>query len=1027
MKANPLSPTTLFDQKVRYLIPLFQRGYVWTKDDQWAPMWEDVRALAEKVEKSSGMSVPAHFLGAIVTEGIQEIGLPYQAWSVIDGQQRLTTLQLLLDAARRAVAESGDAQDAALLGGLVDNAFIVDDEKRFKVWPTNRDRAAFEAAMRDEQPIPFELRSSRIVQAHDFFRASITAWAAGSQDVGARLHALSTALRSCLSVVAIQLYPGDDAQVIFETLNFRGAPLLSADLVKNLLFKEAEKHGIDTEKLYEKHWQDLDGDFWQQTVRQGRLSRPRIDLFLAHWLVMKLGKEIGAEQVFAEFRDAFGDARPDVMMRELHAHATAYAGFMTATQGDPHEGFRYRVVEVLDSSVMMPVVLRLLTANLPEAQRSKAFDVLESWLVRRALARLGTKDINHLVIDLVQMLDGDDVDRAGDLLEQTLLAQGAASRHWPDDDHLRDQLAQVRAYKAYRQPFVRLLLESVELSLRDDDFAETTGLKRGLSIEHVMPQGWRKNWPLDAEDPEQADERDWLVQTLGNLTLVTGKHNSSLSNRPWLAPDGQGKRDYLAQHATALMNKGVLSHDREWTEADIRERTGWMTEALLRTWPRPAGGAASKDVLRDNVPTAKPATETAKVYDLAGPGWDEKGVPRWRAVPALVQRVHDAGVSMVEIDAVLGAGCLRSVDGTLDGDDLDEALATAGVGEGSFAKWTGDEPIHDGGRTWVVRRHWGREGSRAIRRLALMVDDVTVTVRERPRGFWTLDDLRDAVMDEPELSGVVDELVAATEGIGGRCEGTAAAQPSVRFGGFGVNGDVWPMTVYAGLPRNSLRVGFGYKGAAEGADEEFLTALGEALPTFPVDEVRGSGFKKWPAASLDDLLRPGVPTMLAEAMAVYQAGESDRWWGIHNNALGIDELVAGDFISVGWDELGDLRGQTADKDRFKKALREHYPAAADGAIANWAGQLTRFADDMRPGDHVVATDRTTRTLGIARITGDYFFDDSAPVHRHRRPVEWLATGIERSGFSQDALNEIGSALTLFRVRKAVPELMGVRD
>lgn len=145
-------------------------------------------------------------------------------------------------------------------------------------------------------------------------------------------------------------------------------------------------------------------------------------------------------------------------------------------------------------------------------------------------------------------------------------------------------------------------------------------------------------------------------------------------------------------------------------------------------------------------------------------------------------------------------------------------------------------------------------------------------------------------------------------------------------------------------------------------------------------------------------------------------------WGIHNDQPTLDP-VGGGFISVGWDELGDLHRFEQNRERLKLALAQAYPGAKAGAIPVWAGVLHRFACEMQPGDLVVAPNKADSTVSIGRIEGDYRWDATAEVHRNRRQVTWLRSGIPRITFSKTARNEIGSAVTLFKVKRHASEFV----
>lgn len=147
-------------------------------------------------------------------------------------------------------------------------------------------------------------------------------------------------------------------------------------------------------------------------------------------------------------------------------------------------------------------------------------------------------------------------------------------------------------------------------------------------------------------------------------------------------------------------------------------------------------------------------------------------------------------------------------------------------------------------------------------------------------------------------------------------------------------------------------------------------------------------------------------------------------WGIHNDQPSLD-LVAGGFVSIGWSAVGDLREVDTDREALKARLAATYPMARPGAIPVWAGVLARFVDEMAVGDLVVSPHRWTRTLNFGVVDGDFYVEPAAPVHPNRRPVRWLETDVPRDLFSRPALYELGSSVTLFRVRRHAPELLRV--
>jgi hypothetical protein len=269
----------------------------------------------------------SHFLGAVVLD--HETPLPGEVseFAIIGGQQRLTTLQVILAAAANVCAGLGAIDEAEITRELVrNNPKKVSGVDLFKGWPTNANRSAFQAVMSDGGPPPDreDDPNNRIDDVYAFFYRAIREWAGevAEEERERRLRLLRITLCDLLKVVSITLEAEDNAQVIFETLNARGAPLLAFDLVKNAVFLEAAKQGLDTDQLYESVWKpefdDPDDDeYWRTERRQGRLNRPIGELFLTHWLTMTLRKVVPATELFATFRTNILSSVPTPQMAEL--------------------------------------------------------------------------------------------------------------------------------------------------------------------------------------------------------------------------------------------------------------------------------------------------------------------------------------------------------------------------------------------------------------------------------------------------------------------------------------------------------------------------------------------------------------------------------------------------------------------------------------------------------------------------------------------------------------------------------------
>ncbi|MFF0281702.1 DUF262 domain-containing protein [Rhodococcus aetherivorans] len=619
VRADALAPKALFDSAVHYEIPVFQRPYVWSEEDQWAPLWEDVQRVAGKViaageDPDALETVGGHFLGAIVFKSKPPVSGDVTRHAVIDGQQRTTTLQLLLDAAQAIFESLGYEDEAEALEELTVNSAkrFRGKPAQFKLWPSRSDREAFAAVMGGEDTAAFG--DHRIVEAHRFFQHEIRTWITADEEettavVGTRLQrvqALTDVLQSRLYVVAINLSGHDDDQLIFETLNDRGTPLLKADLIKNWIFQQGERVHADIDSWPDKFWSEFDDDWWREEVAQGRHLRSRIDTFLQYWLTMRTREEVLTDDTFRRFTEhaaalmVTADAA-EALLTELLRDAEKYRTLAQMPPTTAAGRFHRRVIQEFELAATTPLLMWIISDNhhIPEEQVETALSALESWVIRRTLLRYTMKDVNRMMVSMLSLLDAAPADTVGAEVGRYLAAQTADARLWPTDDEVVERIPDLRMYANLRQSRLRVVLEAVEQLLRTERH-EKVSIDDPLQIEHVMPQGWRKHWddhpPLD---DKAAQARDRLVNTLGNLTLVTQKLNGSLSHRPWtdteaeqVAPTGKdagrGKRSLLNKFSVLVLNKEIIDdHPETWTNADISKRSMHLAEKICQVWPGP--------------------------------------------------------------------------------------------------------------------------------------------------------------------------------------------------------------------------------------------------------------------------------------------------------------------------------------------------------------------------------------------------------------------------------------------------------
>ncbi len=620
MEAHAIPLLAIFEKKLRLEVPLFQRQYVWSREPQWEPLWDDIaRKFIESIE--GRQDAPVHFLGAMVLDQKQTPVTHVEKRQVIDGQQRLTTFQIFLSALRDFCRAQGCEELAKECANFTENRGMMADPKvdRFKVWPTQLDRAQFSDVVLSGSREEVEKRHPliwrkwarkpdprpKMIAAYLFFYDQLSDFFLGSASepaicaevpVATRLEECFQALKNSLQVVTIDLQPGDDPQVIFETLNARGEPLLPADLLRNYIFLRAARMGEDQESLYDQFWRRFDDPFWREEVKQGRLTRPRSDLFMQHFLASQIGEDIPVKHLFVEYKNWIERKRPFVSvtieLAALAAQGDNFRRILEPKKSDPIWRLA-TFLEAFDIRTAYPLLLMLLEAGLGDRDWEAISKVIESYLLRRAVCVLNTKNYNRIFLSLSKNLRRDGV--SVENLSRLLLAQSGESTEWPTDNVFKDAWLGKSAYDLGNAKLVHILTRLNETFFSEK--SEPIAFEKQPTIEHIMPQQWIEHWPLPdghcglndsdlltaSDDDRRAKataERNRIVQNIGNLTILTQAMNSAQSNSAW-----KEKRPELMKHSLLTINQALNGTD-QWDEATIAARAEELFARALTLWPR---------------------------------------------------------------------------------------------------------------------------------------------------------------------------------------------------------------------------------------------------------------------------------------------------------------------------------------------------------------------------------------------------------------------------------------------------------
>jgi len=650
MKAGPVEIGTLLQNRNRYCVPIYQRHYVWNRAKQWEPFWQDIRTKA--IERLAGRERRfSHFMGAVVLESRAKPSVKQvPSFQVVDGQQRLTTFQLFLTAARHYAQMIGHATTEGNIKRYLLNSdpnLMEDPEVEiYKVWPTQSNRQLFmdiissesraalknsysdywySKAQRDQikdyNTIPSMMRAygyfydrikhsvetddlhDDLVEAPD---ADVQIYTQTIDDMipkEIKLDAIWQSLLEEFKVVEIVLDEGDDAQVIFETLNDRGEPLLAADLVRNNIFQRADARGEDAEALFRKYWRPFEHSFWAQMEKQGRYKKQRIEFFLANFIAGKIAGEVTISKLFSEYKSFLRPTRSSVLPRytsveaeiqDLEAYGKIYQEIIERSSGSPLAVASTRL-RAWDVSTINPLLLRLWASGMSDEEKQKSLDILLSLIVRRAVCGLTGKNYNNLFLNVIA-----DLEKKGwsyENLRNYLLGLISESGRFPHDAEFENAIVSKPLYNTLGSARVRTLLSEIELAKRGNKQEHKT-LPDTLTVEHILPQTWRTHWPLSGEiQPTDAEfnqaifdvmeddgavgrivKRNRIKQTLGNLTLVTKSFNSGVSNFAFNV-----KRKEFKEQSILMLTKDFVDN-KKWDEDEIILRSKKLFNIARQVW-----------------------------------------------------------------------------------------------------------------------------------------------------------------------------------------------------------------------------------------------------------------------------------------------------------------------------------------------------------------------------------------------------------------------------------------------------------
>ncbi|AEN89206.1 hypothetical protein BMWSH_2324 [Priestia megaterium WSH-002] len=539
MQAHETKIQPIIEGTKQYLVPMFQRTYSWTLNE-WKQLWQDIMDI-EQFDESKG-----HFIGSIVSMPLPSAPHEVQRYLLIDGQQRLTTLVIILTAIRDLAKENSETRVADEIHETLLVNKYEDGDSHFKLLPTQTDREGYKNLMFNID----DGSNSLILKAYKYFKGEIN-------KMNIELRHLKTIISNRLSVVSIVLASDDNPYLVFESLNAKGRPLTQSDLIRNFFFMRInqEQH----EFIYSQYWQPMQDGLGEVLTE-----------FIRHFL-MKGGKVVRKNDVYVILRESAETEDTLNYIKELYTYSTFYRKLI-----NPHyevdAALRAKLTRLnrIEATTSYPLLLKLYNlynqGTIDISDLKEVLDILENYLIRRFVCDIPTNELNKIFLSICQKIEGYKGIEVVKEVKSVLQNKG-----YPKDEEFKYNLIHTRLYgSGDRSRKTKLILETIEESYNHKEKVNY----KNLSVEHIMPQTLNESWKQELGTAYEEIHEQHL-HTLGNLTLTA--YNAEMSNENYFKKQIQLNNSHLE------LNKYFVNIDK-WDEKSIKERANMLATNCVSIW-----------------------------------------------------------------------------------------------------------------------------------------------------------------------------------------------------------------------------------------------------------------------------------------------------------------------------------------------------------------------------------------------------------------------------------------------------------
>ncbi len=541
MKANETKLQPLLEGEKQFVVPMFQRSYSWTKKE-WETLWNDLIELSESDMERD------HFMGSMVTMPAHSVPEGVTKYLLIDGQQRITTVFVLLAALRDHISSEAAKLSEQIHNTFLVNPYIDNENDHYKLLPTQADRMDYKTIIEGN----IEIASNHLLaHAYQFFRTKFKRGVIDAQT-------LKSLITQHVSVVSIVLENDDNPYSVFESLNAKGMPLSQSDLIRNFFFMKI--HVDQHENIHSSYWRPMEDELSSNLTE-----------YIRHFL-MKDGTFVRTNEVYLALKDAVGASDPIEYLKMLAKSSSYYSRLLDpGKEGDSELRKALIRINRIEVNTAYPFLLNCYNAydsgTINRDELLNTIATIENFTIRRFVCAVPTNQLNKIFPPLFSQA----IKESGDNFPQQVKTV-LQKRGYPKDHEFRTRLLSTKLYgSGDRQRKIKLILETIEESF---GHKETVSFD-DLQVEHVMPQTLTDWWQNHlGEDWENT--YDLLLHTLGNLTLTA--YNPELSNEDFFTKRSKFQNSHLE------INKYFIDQN-SWSKKEIEHRALELADRCLSIWP----------------------------------------------------------------------------------------------------------------------------------------------------------------------------------------------------------------------------------------------------------------------------------------------------------------------------------------------------------------------------------------------------------------------------------------------------------